>query len=514
MGRLAALVTLVCLTLGGSPAVRRGEGDQEESGAGARRPDLLLDIAFALDPIRSAAFLSYRSEGLGEIHVTNRGPCAVEGLSLRVELPVRPDLLPEPFERALPRLNPGAVERVRILPRFAPAVTSLPTSELTVRAVVLHRGEMAAARDALVPVADRSSITWDLPERIAALIDPQAVAALVRSAAALGRREEELSGLGNFALAAAAFDALAALGLRYLEDSPSSTATAVLGLPVDRVNLPAETLRDRSGDCDDLAVLLASAFEALGVRGALGIFEDHVIVLFESGLAPAGAENSCIEPSEAIERDGRLWVPVEATELTRSGATLLGAWRSAQPRIEAVESREARFFEVRKAWSVFPAIATVADRRLEDPFRGGESADARTEKRSAPELVAFLRARVAERAQRARALADPASPGDGERREASAFAAAGLWKEAEALLRRAVALGGLPETRVELAAVLLSAPVDLADLPLVETDLERALRELDPMDLAARGEARKHLDRVQRLLREPFGSRSMVGGGQ
>ncbi len=509
MGRLATLAAIVGLTLGGSPAVRRTERDLQPP----IRPELLLDVALAIEPIRSAAFLSYRREGLGEVLVTNRGASAVDGLFVRVELPARPDLLPEPFERRLARLEPGAVERVRIFPRFAPAVTSLPTSELTFRAVIVHCREMVAARESLVPVADRSSVTWDLPERIAALIDPQAVAALVRSAVARRSREEELSALGNFPLASAAFDALASRGLRYLEDSPSSTATAVLGVPVDRVNLPAETLRDRAGDCDDLAVLLASAFEALGVRGALGIFEDHVIVLFESGLAVAGRDNPCIEPSEAVERDGRLWVPVEATELARSGATLLGAWRSAQARVEALERREARFFEVRKAWSVYPAIVTVSDRRLAEPFCGAGQAESSTGEKSGRELSGFLRARVGERARRARALADPAAPGDGDRLEAAAFAAAGLWKEAERLLRQAVALSGLPEARVELAAVLLSAPTGAADLRSVQAELETALHELDPLDLAAQGEALKHLDRVRTLMRGSSAAPSMVGGG-
>ncbi len=464
----------------------------------ARRPDLLVRLEAS--PLRAAVYLSYRRQGLGEVRIMNQGARPVSGLLLTVRIPGREDLLPEPFSAEVPEIEASGTATVKVTPRFAPAILEEKTTEVAFRAALSRSGREVASSTALVPVIDRALVTWDVPERIAALIDPEPLLALVRGALARGAAAKtgDLP-FPNLRAGAGAFDALASWGLRYLEDAPAAAAQALLGVPADRVNGPAETLRDHGGDCDDLSVLLASALEAAGVPSALGIAENHVFVLLDTGIERL--DSSAVDPSWVLERGGRAWMPLEATCLARTGSTLLSASGSARERLTALRSGETKFFEVRKAWSDYPTspsprrseASAGSDRPAPRPARedGGTSSER--------ELSRVLRNGAARRAEEARARGD-GDASDGDRRAASVFAASGFHSDAEDLLRRALA--GRPEagTRLELAGAILAGPRGPAEVAEAGREIRTALGELDPLDLATRGEALERLEQVSLLL--------------
>jgi hypothetical protein len=72
------------------------------------------------------------------------------------------------------------------------------------------------------------------------------------------------------------FDALGQYGMYYVSD-PNDP----LGTGIDYIQTPSETLSLKGGDCDDLAVLYASALESVGVGTALVHVPGHVFVAFE-----------------------------------------------------------------------------------------------------------------------------------------------------------------------------------------------------------------------------------------
>lgn len=72
------------------------------------------------------------------------------------------------------------------------------------------------------------------------------------------------------------FDALGQYGVCYVSD-PNDP----LGSGIDYIQTPSETLSLKGGDCDDLAVLYASALESVGVDTALVHIPGHVFVGFK-----------------------------------------------------------------------------------------------------------------------------------------------------------------------------------------------------------------------------------------
>lgn len=139
------------------------------------------------------------------------------------------------------------------------------------------------------------------------------------------------AGLETMSRAAALFDALSAMNIRYLPDP---------NIPFyrdDRVQFAAETLDAGSGDCDDLAVLYASLLESLGIQTAFVEVQNpdvelaHVYMLFNSGLT--AAEGFLLSDNEKryILRENAsgqsmAWVPVETTLLAEG---FQQAWNAA-----------------------------------------------------------------------------------------------------------------------------------------------------------------------------------------
>jgi len=491
--RTAVKVALLLCLAGSLPGRKEGRASHPRT----QSEDLpLVNLGLELQPIRAAIYLHYRRAGAGEIRITNRMSKSARGLILEVSLPGREDLLPVPCRQEIPPLEPLQSTAVRVQPSFSPKILEEGTSELLFLAKVFAQDREVAAREALVPVLESTAVTWDVPERIAALIDPAPTREIVRRTLSAVLPSSSNIHIRNFRLSAMAFDALQAWGFQYLEDTPDSLAQALLDVPVDRVNTPAETLRDHGGDCDDLSVLLASALESCGVPAGIGVSRDHVFVLFDLGIEDL--ESRALDSSGILLRGGHAWIPVEATWLTRPGATLLAAWNAARSRLQDLRSGATRFFEVRKAWGEFPTISR--SREIAVPAIRPALA------RSAPELGTWLRERTRRMADEARAGAGP-EPGEGDRSAAAVFARAGYRKEAERLIRRAVAEHPGPCARIELAGVLLSDPRTSGDITEARRELRRALAELDPLDLEAIDQAEKYLKQTSL-----FGETARAGG--
>jgi hypothetical protein len=183
------------------------------------------------------------------------------------------------------------------------------------------------------------------PEMLAAYVDPAQPEILAFVRQVLADHPEET---GNWEQAALIFDALDLCNVRYQYDPTSRWATGQRhGL--DTIFLPAETLAYRQGDCDDLAVLYATALESVGIptrlifrRGTPG----HVWVAFAAydvelpedelrrmlHLGPGEYLSDCsfspleIPLLELYDRfgDQRLWIPVETTYLGPPRCSLLG----------------------------------------------------------------------------------------------------------------------------------------------------------------------------------------------
>ncbi len=310
-------------------------------------PELALEsvVVDAITPTRATAIVR---SGAGTAWVRRRDAGrAVSRARIETELVglSRP-LRSEPFEvsgeaaRPVPLRFELDVEAALARPPGRPAILRVRLLDEKGRAVGVEQSRS-------VPVLDRHAMAWLEPSGIAAFVTPSApaIAALTR-AAALALPVALVS--DPRARPAAVLAALVARGLRYAPD-PSAPFDAS-GL--DQVQFPSETLKAGGGDCDDLAVLVAAALEAAGVRTALLLAPGHLFVAFDLGVPARNAAQWSLEPGRLLERDGRLWVPLEATALGRG---LADAW-SAGAEAAADAGEALRWIEVREAWREHPPV--------------------------------------------------------------------------------------------------------------------------------------------------------------
>ncbi len=127
---------------------------------------------------------------------------------------------------------------------------------------------------------------------------------------------------GRLPLARAIVDSLAPLQIRYQRDP---------NIPFDqddRVQFAAETLALRSGDCDDLAVLVVSLLESVGVNTAFVDVHDaqkplaHLYVMFDTGVPAEQGESISSNSKRYVIRENTggqhtLWIPIETTLITQ-----------------------------------------------------------------------------------------------------------------------------------------------------------------------------------------------------
>jgi len=107
----------------------------------------------------------------------------------------------------------------------------------------------------------------------------------------------------------------------------------------DYVQYPSETLKLRTGDCDDMTVTFSSLLNSIGIATAFVDVippgrpdKSHIYLLFDTGLDPKYGGNITENPKRYVVRknkigDETIWLPIETTVITKgfSSAWTTGA---------------------------------------------------------------------------------------------------------------------------------------------------------------------------------------------
>ncbi|MGM0443758.1 MAG: transglutaminase-like domain-containing protein, partial [Fibrobacterota bacterium] len=125
----------------------------------------------------------------------------------------------------------------------------------------------------------------------------------------------------QFEDAVSIFGALRQYGITYVKDPVN-----VAGSGLDKIQYPVETLEKKSGDCDDSSVLYASLLSAVGIPAAFIVYDDHVLVMFDTGIYSKNADRLGYDKKNLVIHKDRCWIPVETTLLTKS---FFEAWTAA-----------------------------------------------------------------------------------------------------------------------------------------------------------------------------------------
>ena len=329
-----------------------------QSGTGGRIviEDLRLERVFV------AAHKQYATEPLGRVRVRNDSVDDYKNLRCRSS---SRSTWTFPVTREIPELKAKSTLEVPLNATFNNKVLGIDEDT---RVLVVVTLAMADARDGAQEITQamtlygKNAIVWANSDMVGSFVTPRddTLRNFVREAA--NRYAPPAQGALNRPLAQAAtvFNTLSALGLRYQPD-PNTPYSRVSADQVDYVQFPRETLRLKSGDCDDLSVLLAAAYENLGIetragRGA-GPSLPHVPHRREGGRPrpdqPAG--RAARDPRRRGLDPGR---GDAGRHLVHRG---LGRGRAQVPRSRR-RRRMRRCVSLRQAWERYPP-ATLAPAR-------------------------------------------------------------------------------------------------------------------------------------------------------
>ncbi|TPW17330.1 MAG: hypothetical protein FD126_3674, partial [Elusimicrobia bacterium] len=150
------------------------------------------------------------------------------------------------------------------------------------------------------------------------------------------------------------WSALGASGVKFQQspNNPFEMMSQDPAFPVDYTQFPRETLKRKTGECDDLVTLLASMFEGANVRAALLDYPGHIALMFDTGAAEASAAG--LPESKMIRHNDTWWIPLEATLVGSSFADAhqqaLNAYR------EMAKDGRASIIDLRKAVAAFEPV--------------------------------------------------------------------------------------------------------------------------------------------------------------
>lgn len=336
-----------------------------QSGTGGR---LALD-GLRLERMFVAAYKQYATEPLGHIRVRNDSAEDYKGLKLSFFIKEYMDF---PVSQEIPALKAKSALDLTLNATFSNKVLGIDEDTRVLAVVTLA---LADARDGSVEVTQpmtlygKNALVWSNSDMIGSFITPRddTLRNFVREAA--NRYDGQRRALNRpLSQAATVFNVFSALGLRYQPD-PNTPYSRLAADQVDYVQFPRETLKLRSGDCDDLSVLLAAAYENLGIESALVEVPGHLMMMFRTGVKEADRGLISLQDDLLAIRDGEVWIPVEATLVATSFSE---AWaEGARKYREAAAAKQLKVVSLRKAWERYPP-ATLAPAPLAVEVPSGE----------------------------------------------------------------------------------------------------------------------------------------------
>lgn len=295
---------------------------------------LLRQLEFgkiSLLPVFAAMQSYYTEHPVGKLTLTNTGKDAVTDLKVSF---FQAGYMDSPTPCAVvEEMAPEEEIGVDLFAVFNQEVFKTEgTMPLTGEVIVQYRsrGRTGEQRQPVTyDLYDKTAITWDNDQKVGAFITPSDSA--LRNYVSFIRQstKEHAKGLYNETVQTATqvFEALNALGCIYQVD-PTSPFTTVQQdiLQVDSINLPRDTLRRTTGDCDDLTVLYNSLLETQGIATGFITTPGHIFSAFNTRIPSKRYMDIHPERDMTISYEGELWIPVEITLIGRGD--FLDAWKT------------------------------------------------------------------------------------------------------------------------------------------------------------------------------------------
>ncbi len=320
----------------------------------AQRSPLGIEIV-DIHNLFSNTYKVYEETGLGTIRLTNNTGVAIGNINLLFTMKEYMDF---PSELKLDELAPGESAELVLTPVFNNkilTVTEDTSVQTELEAFYFENNKRHEfSKNLAINVYEKHRMMWDERQRFATFITPKDAVLLEFVRAAVTPLPDAVEPLQRGAVV---FTACSRLGLTYLPD-PTNPYQETSGNTdfVDYIQYPRETLQRKSGDCDDLVALYATALESIGIQTMAVEVPGHMLMMFDAGVA--ADEDSETMDELFVIHDGRMWVPVETTLV---GADFMKAWQQgSQTYYQAVKDNTLSLINLRQAWQKFKPASLPA----------------------------------------------------------------------------------------------------------------------------------------------------------
>jgi hypothetical protein len=327
-----------------------------------RRKDVsLISIdSIVLNPVFTAASKYYVTHPIGEVSIVDNDDKPYRNVKLSLMLKKYGDFA---TEIVVPEMAAGEKKTIPVTMTFNEKVLEL--TENTPVQMEVHLSyfednqEKSISRNAPIMLYSRNAIAWNDRSRIASFITQHDTPVVEFARAAVRDNIALLKGavVGKpMAKAALMYESINALGISYVPD-PKTPFSKVSTNPevLDYVQFPRETLRRKTGDCDDTTALLAALLTSIGVDVALVDMPGHIFLMVDLEEADAAALGF---PEERfVKFQGSYWLPIETTQL---GHGFLSAWQTAIAEVKsALEKNQVHFIPVMEAMEKYAPVTLV-----------------------------------------------------------------------------------------------------------------------------------------------------------
>jgi hypothetical protein len=326
-----------------------------------------------LQPIFPALQKRYFDQPIGRVKLTNTSK---EPLAARLNLFI-PDTMLEPTEQLEVVVAPGS-ETVDLFALFGQQLNDWPRNRMLSAQIQLAYTDGGRTRrtskQGRLTVYKNNAMQWTGIGAAAAFVTPDDASVASFTSGVLRQFDREVASSGRASRpllrAMALFDALGIYGMRYLADA--NTPYQQIGereIIIDSIQYPAEFLQKKTGDCDDCTALYCSLLENAGISTALIDAPGHILMAFDTGVDRYSIQNLGISESYFIERDGKLWLPVEVTLF---GQSFQRAWRTAVAECNQLAADDRLIVvDTKSAWRHYPPSApALEDREISIPDKG------------------------------------------------------------------------------------------------------------------------------------------------
>ncbi len=317
-------------------------------------PQLLLSD-LNLQRVFSAAYKKYQDQSIGSVKLQNVSATDYGNLKLSFQIK---EFMDFPTSVEIPMIKGGEIREIPIKATFNNRILDVDEDtgvQVEVKLTYLRDGQKDdISLTQPMTIYGKNAIIWGDSFMVGSFVTPKddTLRDFVRQL--INTFQPDPGPLNEKLVTAMVyFSGLTAAGTNYIID-PNTPFTDLRDDQIDYVQFPRETLRLKSGDCDDLSVLISAGLENLGIRTAFIEIPGHLFLMFDTGIPAEDAGLISQDSSLLVIRDGRVWIPLEATMVNTS---FIEAWAEGANKYQlALAANELDIIDLKQAWQEYKPV--------------------------------------------------------------------------------------------------------------------------------------------------------------